>query len=543
MNPNVVVSDEWIRSSYTGRHHDFRSLYDYYFSDEGNHHNQVLIPPTTIGGEIETNRRGNVVGCYVLCASWNGPVVRQEETILPLFNKLLKPHQRKDTSYRTGIIQVDATDGGMDLCCGDNVDYLDTADCPPNTNVSTAPPGRKHSHRRLPCPPEKLPAILLIIRRSSMKEPDIRYMTSLSADQILSIWRDGPQCTIPDTAIVEMKQSLRSFGLEGTEFGRSVGTKTTLRSFRQPLRIFVGGDRMSVGKTSVCLGLLGNLVAMGYPPSRLGYIKPATQSESPQLVQKYCEMMGIECVPVGPIVYYRGFTRAFLAGETETTVQLLAKVEDAVDSLARDKDVVIVDGVGFPAVGSICGTDNASVALASSYPVSYSYTMDRKALGVLLVGGPGVGSAVDAYNLNATYFQRANVPVLGAVFNKLSLEGFYSLDNCKKQISMYFAQHGKGHKPFGFIPVFPKMGGADAFDHVHDFIRVFGEHFDMDDLLKAAYKVQQRQLDGSSDDSIRHSPPKTIEPPVKRLKVSLNPIRTREEIEQLAISAGAAPSA
>lgn len=70
---------------------------------------------------------------------------------------------------------------------------------------------------------------------------------------------------------------------------------------------------MLVGKTSVCLGILGNLVRLGYPCESLAYIKPATQNENTQLIQVYCERMGITCEPIGPIVYYRGFTRAFLA--------------------------------------------------------------------------------------------------------------------------------------------------------------------------------------------------------------------------------------
>jgi dethiobiotin synthetase len=605
MNADGAVqtsSEEWIRSAYTGMHHDFTTICDNnFFDDKTNHphhpqsHDQVFIPSLEITTGVEdqeeegvilptttttTNRHGgNRVGCFILCASWNGPIVKHEETILPMFTELLKLHQRQDTSYRTGIIQVDATEWGMDLCCGDNNVHNHnnnkkvntTTDDPPGINnidsknnlemVSEQNRMRKMKciHRLLPCPPEKLPAILWIIRRSSMKEPNIRYLKGITADQILTFWRTGPQTSILDAVTVEINQSLRSFGLQGTDQNgkrsRSMDdnsitdntTTSTVRSFRQPLRIFVGGDRMSVGKTSVCLGLLGNLIAMGYPPNRLGYIKPATQSESPQLVQQYCEMMGIPCVPVGPIVYYRGFTRAFLAGETETTDELLAKVEDAVDSLARDKDIVIVDGVGFPAVGSICGTDNASVALASSYPDTYSYgQMGRKALGVLLVGGPGVGSAVDAFNLNATYFQRVHVPVLGAVFNKLSLEGFYSLENCKKQISMYFAQNGQGSKPFGFIPVFPQMAGEASMEDVHDFIRIFGEHFNMDELLEAAYRVQQRRTDGVRDNDRILPLATTVEPPVKRRKVvvtNVKPIRTREEIEQLAISVGAAPSA
>ena len=130
------------------------------------------------------------------------------------------------------------------------------------------------------------------------------------------------------------------------------------------VRIFIAGDRSQVGKSSVCLGLIGSLLKMGYPPSLLAYIKPATQCEATQLVAQYCDKVGVANRPIGPVVYYKGFTRAFLAGETEDTSQLLAEAGRSVDDIAQGRRVVIVDGVGYPAVGSICGTDNAAVAAA-----------------------------------------------------------------------------------------------------------------------------------------------------------------------------------
>lgn len=83
--------------------------------------------------------------------------------------------------------------------------------------------------------------------------------------------------------------------------------------------------------------------------------------------------------------------------------------------------LVMVDGVGYPAVGSIVGVSNADLAqaLGPSTPV-------------LLVGRPGVGDAVDSFNLNATFFRHRGLRVLGVVFNRLPLEGFYALEHCKE---------------------------------------------------------------------------------------------------------------
>ena len=60
--------------------------------------------------------------------------------------------------------------------------------------------------------------------------------------------------------------------------------------------------------------------------------------------------------------------------------------------LSFGKRIVIVDGVGYPSVGSICDLSNAHVAQALSAPV-------------LLVGKSGVGDAVDSFNINTRFFE------------------------------------------------------------------------------------------------------------------------------------------
>jgi dethiobiotin synthetase len=499
--------------------------------------NEFLDNNKDDGPALGPARKDAVVGLFLLYGSWNcrqgGGNSSNNVTMMntDFIDRLLTGIERNTggavdygTFYGKGAVQVDTCEEDMDFFCGDN-----------NNNNET----HAGDADFLPCPPEQLPCLLLVISRRTMKRPYFRYLKSLSSEQILKSCRLQPELRSDDSPIQqELTDALKSFGV--------VSPPSTYLKKRQQscLRIFVSGDRMSVGKTSVCLGVIGNLIRLGYPPHRVGYIKPATQNESPQLVQKYCEYMGIDCVPIGPVVYYRGFTRAFLAGETESSEELLKKVEDAVDTLAEYKDVVIVDGVGFPAVGSICGTDNASVALASSYPESSSSgdVTKRKPLGVLLVGGPGVGSAVDAFNLNATYFERVDVPVMGAIFNKLSLDGFYSLENCKKEISLYFSrnQHQiqRKRKPFGFCPLHPKKDSQDEIEYAHEFIRIFGEHVDMETLLDSAIEVKNRFSDSDTTNNSRRA--SSFEPASKRQKVS---VRSRDEIEISAITAGAAPSA
>lgn len=346
-------------------------------------------------------------------------------------------------------------------------------------------------------------------------------------------------------------------------------------------RIFIAGDRSQVGKSSICLGLLGTLLNSGrYKPEDLAYIKPATQCEQTQLVEEYCKYKGITaCVPVGPIVYYKGFTRAFLKGEVgETSAQLLQKASDAINKLAVNKKVVIIDGVGYPAVGSITGTDNASLAkvCGRSFTAYGSNAFVTSPVPVLIVGKSGVGDAVDSFNINATYFAHRDVPVIGAIFNKLSLDGFYSLSNCKETIDLYFNQVQPDRVAFGFIPEIPSLTNAReqvanvstaeqssfALEAADLFVAEFSKHVNVDRIISVAKestanyiaehssiptinaKRQSKEMDNVSPDTRQSKLSKSaIATEYKNINNAMNGNNgaslTREQIEALALVAGA----
>jgi hypothetical protein len=326
---------------------------------------------------------------------------------------------------------------------------------------------------------------------------------------------------------------------------------------KTPIRIFIAGDRSQVGKSSVCLGLLGSLLQI-YPASKLAYIKPATQCEQPQLVSKFCEVKGIQAMPIGPLVYYRGFTRSFLNHETETSQELLQKISKAVDDIALGKDVIIIDGVGYPSVGSITGTDNAAVALASGY---LQPDGNRLPPSVLIVGKSGVGDAVDSYYLNAAYFRCQNIPILGAIFNKLSLDGYYSLENCKHSVSRYFEQQldqTGGEQVYGFIPELKEMMIVEDQSEIQHitmdailssadiFISSFLQHVNVKDMLIRASQLKDSMASRDENTDMLQSPTKRLKvnrtTAVKQLSNSMSKVKlTRDQIEKAA-SANGAPS-
>mgnify|MGYP002803416783 CR=1 FL=1 len=251
------------------------------------------------------------------------------------------------------------------------------------------------------------------------------------------------------------------------------------------IRIFVAGAVTHVGKTSVCLGLLAALRNSGLKASELGYIKPATQCEAPDLLSKWCASEGVEYVAGenAPLVFFSGFTRSFLQGEQGTSAQWLQKIQDKIAAMSRGRRVLIIDGVGFPSVGSIVGVDNADVAKAAKAPV-------------LLVCKSGVGSAIDSFSLNSSYFLAKGVPVLGALFNLGDTDGFYSWEKCAESIAAWFMQQSRRERFYGVVPKVAQLDGlrekiSETDDEALDSMarmnaEHFGKHVDIDGIFADA---------------------------------------------------------
>ncbi len=460
------------------------------------------------------------IGLILNYSSWNREIVHASDEIRYHYLKKVGERVLDGLSCRKFVVcrQISECDDTMDQFICDN-DYFEN--------------GRNKQR----VPPESLPVFSLVVAKDHTPLTT-SYIKNVSSGLILKSLATFSDATKEiDLRLLAITDICNLLGAQVDQLAQEHNVEVDLSQSSETLRIFIAGDRSSVGKSSVCLGILGNLLQKGYKPVDLAYIKPATQSESTQLVQLYCDKHGIACIPIGPLVYYRGFTRAFLAGETQSTGELLDMCGRSVDRIAVRKRVVLVDGVGFPAVGSICGTDNASVLKACSYPIrdENNEIISRKPMAVVLVGGGGVGSAVDAFNLNATYFSSAGVKVIGGIFNKLPLDGFYSLDNCKTQVTRYFdsneEQLCQGRRPFGFVPVFPQLSLPDAMQHVDEYIKLFGAHVDIQSLLLSARQVR--------DDAKAPDPPKLQTVKMQRPAKS----RSRADIEMNAIDAGAAPSA
>jgi hypothetical protein len=185
----------------------------------------------------------------------------------------------------------------------------------------------------------------------------------------------------------------------------------------------------------VGIGILDSALRAGFLPSELAYIKPATQCRHVQLISKYCAKKGITHRGIGPVVFYTGFTRECINGEGPSPEELLSRIDDAVNKISEGKKLVLVDGVGYPAVGSVVGISNAQVARRLHCPV-------------IIVGKHGVGDAIDSFNLNLAYFEKFSVPVIGVLFNKVE-EPF---EDTKVHVERWFGKNMPDLHIYGFIP-------------------------------------------------------------------------------------------
>jgi dethiobiotin synthetase len=172
--------------------------------------------------------------------------------------------------------------------------------------------------------------------------------------------------------------------------------------------IYVMGSESGAGKSTVCLGMLAQLLVSGLTPNQLAYIKPVTQCIAKQAVSQFCEQIKIPCMDIGTLVFRKGFSRDYIDGLSKQSDELMTDVLASILSIGKDKAVVIIDGVGDPSVGSVVGVSNVDIAL--SLPCS-----------VIFVGKPGIGASIDNTVLCVSFMQFKGLTNIGIIYNKIPL--------------------------------------------------------------------------------------------------------------------------
>src|SRR5881296_4515238 len=175
-------------------------------------------------------------------------------------------------------------------------------------------------------------------------------------------------------------------------------------------RIFIAATRQNDGKTTASLGLLAALQNV-YP--RIGYIKPVGQRFVEIEEQKIDEdtvlmdrvyQLNCPLVDMSPIAVEPDFTRKYL--QSSNNDALVAKIQNAFDRVAWEKDFVLCEGSGHAGVGSVFDLSNAQVA---------------RILGakVIIVTQGGIGKPIDEVTLNQALFEKEGDEIIGVILNKV----------------------------------------------------------------------------------------------------------------------------
>lgn len=167
------------------------------------------------------------------------------------------------------------------------------------------------------------------------------------------------------------------------------------------------GSASGVGKTTLCEGLLAQLLLIGYQPEQLAYIKPMTQCTNKQAVTDFCEREQIAHRSIGSLVFKKGFSKDFIDGLTKSSAKLLEDILAEIAKISENKDIVIVDGIGGPSTGCVIGVSNVDIALSLDSPV-------------LFVGKAGIGAAIDDTILAVSFMQRQGIQNIALIYNKIS---------------------------------------------------------------------------------------------------------------------------
>lgn len=236
-----------------------------------------------------------------------------------------------------------------------------------------------------------------------------------------------------------------------------------------PRYLYVMGAASGVGKSTVCAGILAWLVANGSAPGRLAYIKPMTQCVEKQPVARFCERMEIAHHDVGRLIYRKGFTKDFIDGLTLGSMALRSRVMDEITEISDAKEIVVIDGVGGPADGSVIGVSNADIAI--SLPCQ-----------VIFVGKSGIGAAIDNTVLCLSFMQNRWIPNIWVIYNNIPES---HLDEIKRYVTKRFADLMPDAALLGFIGHDRDLDDRFRTHNILQIAEWFGRHLNTKFLLDA----------------------------------------------------------
>jgi BioD-like phosphotransacetylase family protein len=218
--------------------------------------------------------------------------------------------------------------------------------------------------------------------------------------------------------------------------------------------IFVAATRQHVGKTTVSLAMMSGLSKRFH---QVGFLKPVGQQhvtvfsdqrqqeeikvdKDVRLIREHFHLHHIDYQHMSPVIIPQGYTKRYVDGEISHDKQL-RDVERAMQHVTDASDVVLCEGTGHCAVGSIVNVNNAKVA-------------SMMGADMVLIANGGLGSAFDELELNRILCQHYNVRIAGVIVNKVRNDKY---DQTKHYLAKALKQSW-GVPLLGCIPDRPFLG-------------------------------------------------------------------------------------
>lgn len=213
-----------------------------------------------------------------------------------------------------------------------------------------------------------------------------------------------------------------------------------------PKKIFIAATMQNDGKTTVSLGLI---FALRENFKKIGFIKPIGQryleeegvkvDEDSVLIERVCAISDVKygIKDMSPIAVERGFTEKYI--DNPDKEEITNHILESFDHIAKDRDLVIIEGTGHAGVGSVFDHSNATVAKL----------LDAK---VILISSGGVGRPIDEIMLNKALFEKEGIELLGVIINKVLPDKYDKISSyVRKGLSR------KGVNVLGVVPFYPML--------------------------------------------------------------------------------------
>ena len=208
-------------------------------------------------------------------------------------------------------------------------------------------------------------------------------------------------------------------------------------------KIFIAATKQNDGKTTVSLGLIKNFQERY---KKVGFIKPIGQryleeeglkiDEDSILIEEVC---GIKCglKDMSPIAVEKGFTERYISRPDKNSIS--NQIKESFRRVAKNQNLVIVEGTGHAGVGSVFDHSNATVARL----------LGSKAI---LISSGGIGRPIDEILLNKALFEKEGVKLLGVIINKVLPEKYDKINRLVRK-----GLERKGVAVLGVLPYNPML--------------------------------------------------------------------------------------